>query len=230
METSFNSASSRSARPITAQQVSQRLRRAIIPDLGSNVLELVGAGNSYTRENSGVRIRIFNVLAFRDHVAAKQAREFFMKGMELERNGQLETEECQDAYKRAYNCLMSFSVLADQEHRFVSFDAQGRATLTCFDVECKVELGYNKEGQQVKQLNSVKPAKAEKKGEAATGFDLPADMLKQQAPANQPAANAPSVADIMNAPEPTPAPAATEQPVAATAPVVDIPDNDQTPF
>lgn len=211
METRSNNARQGSTRIITAQQVSQRLRAAIIPNTGANKLPLVGSGNSFTREN-GTQVRIFNVLAFATQADAQEAKKLFLEGMELERQGLVDTDDCQDKYKAAYNKLMNFSVLAQDEHRFVEFGPDGRAILKCFEVECRIEWGTTREGKPMLQINAARPAKVETAGERVDNmFNLPADMAYTQQPAPQPAPQA-------QQPEPVLAGGGTEQQEAAQTP------------
>lgn len=229
-------------RTIYARQVSQRLRAAIIPDLGPNKLTLVGNGRPFERPETKRRIRIYNVQAFADQLSADKAADLFMKGLALERDGKVLTEECQNFYKQAYNLLMNFSVLEENAYKFDN----------CLEVQCKVEWGQTKAGAKVLQLNSVQPVKTETSGKTmGSKFDLPEDMLNTQQPATATAATAmPDLTKLMSeAGDPTadqqaqtelvtagagePSQAAQSQSPAAKLNDIgdaNIPDKDEDPF
>lgn len=170
----------RTTRKLTWQRVKNTLANAFVPQVGANIINKLGRGNIYSREDDNTVVKIYNLQAFADLGKKKAAAAHYLDGMKLEKAGN--SDGAQEHYKLALNQMMSFSVLLENAPAFDN----------CFQITCQVVEVPTRADEDVLILGINQPRPVAITANFITdsvSFDDPAEEESKEAtPSTTPAA------------------------------------------
>jgi hypothetical protein len=168
----------RTARKLTWQRVKNTLANAFVPNVGANIINKLGRGNIYAREEDNTVVKIYNLQAYSSLDKKKAALAHYTTGYKMEKAGDI--DGAQEHYKLALNQMMSFSVLLENAPAFDN----------SFQITCQVVEVPTREDEDVLTLgiNQPRPVAVTANFIAdSVSFDEITEETKEETPSTTPA-------------------------------------------